>query len=76
MAIYRLLKNSRWNPDEISCLTTAYDETLKALGLKDRNDPLTEFVARKIIEVAENGLSDPAMLSGIAMKELGWLAKA
>ena len=48
MAIYKLIHNTPLGPDEIQRLVTAYHETLRALGLKDRDDPLTGLVARKV----------------------------
>ena len=53
MAIYRLLQNSPMGPEQISRLSEAYEQTLKALSLKDRNDPLTELIAKKIIEIGQ-----------------------
>jgi len=41
------------------------------LRLVERSDPLTELVARKIIEVAQTGLKDPVKISAQALKELG-----
>ena len=41
MAIYRLLQNSPMGPEQISRLSEAYEQTLKALSLKDRNEPRT-----------------------------------
>ena len=60
MAIYRLLQNSPMGPEEISRLEAAYEQTLRAIGLKDRNDPITEMIAKKIIEIAQTGVRDPA----------------
>jgi hypothetical protein len=56
MAIYRLLKNSTLEPEEISRITEAYEQTLRTLSLKDRDDPLTEMIARKIIKLAQTGV--------------------
>jgi hypothetical protein len=56
MAIYRLLKNSTLEPEEISHITEAYEQTLRTLSLKDRDDPLTEMIARKIIKLAQTGV--------------------
>ena len=42
MAIYRLLKNSTLEPEEISRITEAYEQALHTLYVKDRDDPLTE----------------------------------
>jgi hypothetical protein len=52
MAIYPLLKNSAFGPEEIKVLTTAYEDALRTLRLADRADPATEIIAKKIIEFA------------------------
>ena len=71
MAIHRLLQNVPLGPDEIGRLVTAYEQTLCALGLKDRSDPLTRLVARKIIDIAQTGVRDSHQLASIAIRELG-----
>jgi hypothetical protein len=71
MAIYRLLQNSPLGPEEISILTDAYERTLHALCLVDRNDPITDLIARKIIELAQRGVREAKQLSALAIKELG-----
>jgi hypothetical protein len=63
MAIYRILQNSPMGPEEIRCLEKAYEQTLRTIGLKDRNDPITQMIAKKIIEIAQTGVQDPAQLS-------------
>jgi hypothetical protein len=68
MAIYRLLKNRAFGPDEIKVLTTAYEEALRTLRLKDRADPATEMIAKKIIELAQRGERDPARLREHALR--------
>ena len=70
MAIYRIFQNSPLGPDEISRLSAAYELTLKSLSLKDRNDPLTEMIAKKILEIGQTGLRDPAQISNLAIKDL------
>jgi hypothetical protein len=71
MAIYRLLQNSSFGPVEIAVLTDAYERTLQKLSLVDRNDPLTELIAKKVIELGQRGVCDAGQLSGLAIKELG-----
>ena len=71
MPIYRLLQNVPMGPDEIARLTTAYEETLRTIGLVDRNDPITEMIARKIIEIGQSGVRDPMLLSELTIKEMG-----
>jgi hypothetical protein len=37
----------------------------------DRNDPIADIVARKIIEVGATGISDPEQISKTAIEQLG-----
>ncbi|MBX9775352.1 MAG: hypothetical protein K2Y71_13210 [Xanthobacteraceae bacterium] len=55
MAIYRLLQKSAFDPVDIKVLTEAYELARVQLDLKDRDDPLTEHLAKLIIEVAQMG---------------------
>jgi len=71
MTIYRLLQNTTFGPKEIEPLVTAYEQTLRALSLKNRSDPITQLVAEKIIAVGRLGIEDPAEISKLALKELG-----
>ena len=71
MAIYRLLKNSTLGPEEISRITAAYEQALNTLCVKDRDDPLTEMIAKKIIKIAQTGVHDVAQAFGSAITELG-----
>jgi hypothetical protein len=52
-------------------LTDAYERTLQKLRLVDRNDLLTETIAKKIIELGQRGVRDAGQLSELAIKELG-----
>lgn len=67
MAIYRLLQKSAFGPEEIERMTTAYEDALQVLGLTDRADPLTEILAKKIIEIAQTGERDPAKIRAKAV---------
>jgi hypothetical protein len=71
MAIYRLLQNSPLGPEEIAILTDAYERTLRTLNLVDRNDPITQLIAGKIIELGQRGVRDAKKLTELAIKELG-----
>jgi hypothetical protein len=71
MPIYRLLQNSPLGPEEIKVLTDAYERTLQKLGLVDRNDPVAEIIAKKIIELGQRGVRHAEQLIEMAMKELG-----
>ena len=71
MPINRLLDVSSFEPEAITRLNVAYEATLRRLYLVDRNDPIAETVARKIIEIGPSGFDDPAQISARAMRELG-----
>ena len=45
----------------------AFEETLAQLGLVDRADPLVELVARKIIELGQQGERDPERIRDLAV---------
>lgn len=62
MPINRLLADSNLGPEEIKRLNTAFACALRSLSLVDRNDPLSEMVARKIIEIGATE-SDPQKIS-------------
>jgi len=53
MTIHNLFKSSSFGPEEIAILEAAYEAALRKLGLRQRDDPLTEFVAKKIIANAQ-----------------------
>jgi len=55
MAIYRLLQQTAFTPEQISPMAAAYEECLRILKLADRSDPITETVAKAIIEIAQTG---------------------
>src|SRR5262249_1776259 len=63
MPLKRLLsENTTVDPDTIKALTMAYDHLCVALHLVNRDDPLKETVAKKIIEYARQGERDAVAL--------------
>jgi hypothetical protein len=66
MPINRLLKDSKLGAEEIARLNAAYSYALRELSLVDRNDPLTEMLARRIIEAGATE-TDPAKISQMAV---------
>jgi hypothetical protein len=71
MAIQRLLRHLELEADAVRRLVTAYEETLRALRLVDRTDPITDLVARKVIEIGRSGDRDAAEISSLAVRQLG-----
>ena len=71
MPINRLLEGGVFGPEDIKVLNEAYESALRDLHLVDRNDPLTELVAKKVIEARRGDIRDPAQISKLAIKALG-----
>lgn len=71
MPINRLLNGSTLEPEKVELLNRAYGRALRSLSLVDRNDPLTEIVARKIIEVGASGVCDAEEIAKLAVTRLG-----
>ncbi len=72
MPINRLLNgSSALGSAEVERRNRAYTYALRSLQLVDRNDPIVDIVARKIIEVGATGVSDPEQISKLAIKQLG-----
>lgn len=69
MPINRLLSGgSKFTAEEIERLNKAYTYALRSLSLVDRNDPITEMIARKVLDVGASGISDPVAISEMALK--------
>jgi hypothetical protein len=78
LALYRLLRSEieceeggSFSPDDVTRLSAAYEHTLELLELKDRTDPITTIIAKKIIDVFKSGEHDAGRLCSRAIQELG-----
>jgi hypothetical protein len=71
MTILRLLQKSAFGPEQIAYIAAAYEDVLRELGLPSRTDPITEVIAKKIIEIAQTGERDPLRIRRRAIAELG-----
>ncbi|MCP1974299.1 hypothetical protein [Bradyrhizobium elkanii] len=71
MPIKRLLEMGKYPPEKVEILTKAFSLALGFMGLVDRDDPLCELVARKVIEVAGTGPSDPKQIAEAAVARIG-----
>jgi hypothetical protein len=71
LAIYRRLSEASFNDADIKCMTAAYEAALGELRLNDREDPLTEITASKVIQVFRAGQHDPTKICERTLTELG-----
>jgi hypothetical protein len=71
MAIYRLIAIGTFGPDEIKAMVAAYEGALADLRLTDRDDPITELIAKSIVNVTATGERDPENIKERALNALG-----
>ena len=72
MPIQLVLKNDHaFTPEDTKVLVEVFEDTLKALRLIDRDDPVTMLVAKTIIELAKQGERDPQRLRRSTIASLG-----
>jgi hypothetical protein len=55
-------------PDEIAMLGNVFEDLLQTLSLVDRKDPITEMVAKKLVEFATSGVRDPDRLKTLTIQ--------
>ena len=71
MPINRLFRDGKISPEELERLNRAFSFTLESLHLVDRNDPICDIVARKVIEIDKSGTRDPREIARLAARQLG-----
>ena len=67
----RLLEDNRFTPERRHVIELAFNNTLRKLDLVDRNDPICELVARKIIAISDSGVTNASAIAEIAYRQLG-----
>ncbi len=72
MPIVTLLNASKFTPEQRHVIELAFNNTLRNLNLVDRNDPVCEVVAHKVIKIAEKGVTNAVAISQMATRELGF----
>jgi hypothetical protein len=55
-------------PELVVILGEVFEDVLRTLGLNNREDPLTELIAKKVIELAESGERNPVRLKALAVE--------
>ena len=57
-----------FGPDDVRALASAFEASLRELGLVDRSDPAVLLVAKRIIAFAKEGSRDPIVLRDRVVK--------
>jgi hypothetical protein len=66
----RFIGNASFDPDTTTAMTTAFDDARLALGLADKDDPLAQILAKKIVEIATLGERDPKRICELALQNI------
>jgi hypothetical protein len=59
-----------FDPEAVRAMMAALDKACAVLGLSDREDPLTQSLARTIVEQARTGERDPDKLCAMTLQSL------
>jgi hypothetical protein len=69
MPIYEIMRRQGvFAPEEVVMLGKVFEDVLRIKGLVDRKDPLTELVAKKLVELAVAGMRDPDRLKALTIQ--------
>jgi hypothetical protein len=60
-----------FDPGAVKAMMAAFDRACQVLGLVDRSDPLTENLAKIVVQQARSGERDPDKLCAMALKAVG-----
>lgn len=71
MAVSLILEGRVFEPEEAARLVAAYERALAELHLTNRDDPITELVAKKIVELGATCDGGPETICSAALQELG-----
>ncbi|MGY4233015.1 hypothetical protein ACVIIW_001962 [Bradyrhizobium sp. USDA 4449] len=70
MPITRLMGNLNLTREQQHTLELAFNHALRKLDLVDRNDPICEIVARKVIEIGTSGVSNAVAIAELTFRQL------
>jgi hypothetical protein len=71
MAIHKLIANGSFGPDEIEVMKAAYEAALVDVGAINPDDPITDLIAKSIVNVTASGERDPKEVMERALNALG-----
>ena len=69
MPIRKFLFGAIFTPEHLANMTIAFERLKVILNLDIPGDPLIEVLAKKIISVASEGISDPAEIERIVLAD-------
>jgi hypothetical protein len=71
LAIHKLIGNGSFGPDEIEVMKAAYEAALADVGVTNPDDPITDLIAKAIVNVIASGERNPKQVMERALNALG-----
>jgi hypothetical protein len=71
MPINRFLSDITITPEQRHVIELAFASTLRKLHLMDRNDPICEIVAARMIDIHNRGVTNAVALTELTIREIG-----
>jgi hypothetical protein len=60
-----------FEPETLQIMATAYEDSVRFLHVADSTDPLTEVIAKEVIETARLGIREPTEIRRRVLSALG-----
>jgi hypothetical protein len=70
MPLTPFLAGGNFDPQAIEAMSAAFESVCASLQLLNRTDPVTEIVARLVVEVAGTGERDPERIRDLVLISL------
>ena len=71
MPISWLIANIDLTHEQQHVLELAFRQALRKLDLVDRNDPICELVAKKMVDIHSRGVTNAIALAELTIREIG-----
>jgi hypothetical protein len=71
VGIHKLIANGSFGPDEIEVMKAAYEAALVEVRVGNPDDPITDLIARAIVNVIAIGERNPEIVAERALNALG-----
>jgi len=69
MPIRKYIADSAFDPETIKAMVVAFDDVMTILNIHGREDPLAEVIAKKIVSLASQHVSDPEQIKRLVIAD-------
>src|SRR5262245_34955685 len=69
MPIRKYIADSTFDPETIKAMVMAFEDVMTILNIHGRDDPLAEVIAKKIVSLASQRVSDPEEIKRLVIAD-------